>query len=64
MSAPELNKQVRVSIALIVAVATISFSLGGVVTGILGLDGKIVDEVGGLRAARDRDWETKRDSRY
>lgn len=64
MSAPELNNKVNVSISLIVALVIAAFSLGGVVTGLLGLESKInqVDqsakdyieqEVGGLRS----DWE-------
>ena len=55
MSAPELNNKVNVSISLIMALVLAAFSLGGVVTGILGLDSKIEDEVGGLRNDMNRE---------
>lgn len=55
MSAPELNNKVNVSISLIIALVIAAFSLGGVVTGILGLDSKIEDEVGGLRNDMNRE---------
>lgn len=49
MAAPELNNKVNVSIALIVSLVLSAFTLGGIVTGILGLDSKITDEIRGLR---------------
>lgn len=55
MNAPELNNKYNVSMGLIVSIAIAAFSLGGVVTGILGLDGKIEDEVGGLRSDMNRE---------
>lgn len=55
MNFPEQNNKIKVSVALIMALVIASFLLGGVVTGILGLDGKIVDEVGGLRKDMERE---------
>ncbi len=55
MSAPELNNKVNVSISLIMGLVIAAFSLGGVVTGILGLSGKIDAEVGGLRSDMNRE---------
>lgn len=64
MSIPETSNKVNVSISLIMALAISAFSLGGVVTGLLGLESRITEvqkkskelveqEVGGLRS----DWE-------
>lgn len=55
MAVPESNNKVNVSIGLIMAIVAASFTLGGLVTGVLGLDGKIVDEVGGLRKDVERE---------
>lgn len=57
MNAPELGQKVSISIGLVVAIIVMSFSLGGMVTGLLGLNGKIVDEVGGVRNDMNREVE-------
>ena len=56
MNPPELNREIKVSIGLVVTLITISFSLGSMWTRISDLNDMILQEVGGLRA----DWERER----
>lgn len=54
MGLPDEFKEKRpITIGFVVWVGVICFSLGGTAFSIMGLDQRIVDEVGGLRA----DWE-------
>jgi len=53
MNAPEFNNKINISLAALAMLVTAAFSIGVFSVGILGLNGKIVDEVGGLRS----DWE-------
>jgi len=53
MNAPEFNNKINISLVALAMLVTAAFSIGVFSVGILGLNGKIVDEVGGLRS----DWE-------
>lgn len=53
MNAPELNNKINISLAALAMIVCAAFSIGVFSVGIVGLNGKIVDEVGGLRS----DWE-------
>lgn len=55
MTPDELSIKRPISIGFVVWVGIICFSLGGTFFTLMGLDQKIIDEVGGLRA----DWERR-----
>ena len=62
MNAPELSKEVKVSIGLLVSLAVGAFTLGGIVVKVLDNDRQLedtkefmLDEVNGLRT----DWERR-----
>lgn len=55
MTPDEFKQKHPISIGFVVWVGIICFSLGGTFFTLMGLDQKIIDEVGGLRA----DWERR-----
>lgn len=56
MTPKDFDRQIRVSIALLVWVAIIAFNLGMLYSRVFAIEDKMVDEIGGLRA----DWERDR----
>ena len=51
----DFKHKIPVSISLLIWIAIVSFSMGGLYTRVMDLNEKMVDEIGGLRADWDRD---------
>tara|TARA_R110000772_G_scaffold89593_1_gene185557 strand:- start:1058 stop:1321 length:264 start_codon:yes stop_codon:yes gene_type:complete len=56
-SAPEFQKKFNISLAMIVTIASVAFSLGVISVSIFGLNARITDELGGLRSDMNREVE-------
>lgn len=56
----ELKKTAKVSYGLMVTIFGMGIWLGGILVSVLGLDSKLIDEVGGLRNDMNREIELVR----
>lgn len=54
-SPDELKKTTRISYGLMVAIFGAGIWLGGILVGVMGLDTKLADELGGLRGDMNRE---------